>query len=441
MTRIEPFENGIHSLAEALKAFKTFHDDNGNAYALKDAILRSHHALETLFKSLLLSPKVYSFQLDKRIALSYGENWVLLLPEKTEIKDVLAVSESLAKHEVSTPFESERIRTVGFYETLLRLRKLQELKSLEESEFQRLLASVRDLSGYRDRLEHFGLEADPEVVGRMLGNVIPRSCDILATRYADLYSRLEELYADACQVIDLLRNEYDELILESIKYFKGRSFSNKPLSLAIEDHGHVGASPYLPELTLDGMLQAQWDRTTFFDWERTAHLMWSESAGTVVEPYVGKVKIARPVVVKSLPSPRDYKSVKGRLDFRATLHFPKAEGLLNLPEAGQKPAFLRQVSLDITAWLEYEAEALYTGHHYDVVSLYNANGSLNVQLTAISKGYAGSGQAEITGRYSARLDHNLAPFRLHAFVAPDGDLKDNYMLEWRINTSADLQFS
>ena len=106
------------------------------------------------------------------------------------------------------------------------------------------------------------------------------------------------------------------------------------------------------------------------------------------------MKIAAPVVVEALPFPPDYKSVKGRLDFRATLHYPKAEGLLNLPEAGERLAYLRQVSLDITAWLEYEAEALYTGHHYQVVNLHDAKGCLEVQLTAISKGYDDPSQPE-----------------------------------------------
>lgn len=424
MTRIEPSENGIHSLAEALKAFKTFHGDNSNAYALKDAILRSHHALEILFKLLLL-------KLD--------DNWVLLFPENASVKDVVAAYESLSKHEASTPFDS--VQTIGVYESLLRLRKLQALRFLEESDFQRLLESIRDLVGYRNRLEHFGLEADPELVGRILGNVIPRSCDILATSLTDLFSQLTGLYADAPKVLDLLRNEYDMLIREAVKYFRGRTFSNKPLSLVVEDHGRVGAPPYLPELAMNGLLQAQWDHRALFDQEMDARLRSTQPLALGIQPYSAEVKIARPVVVKDLPSTPDYKSVTGRLDFHATLHYPTAEGLLNLPEAGQRATFLRQVSVDITAWLEYGAEALYTGHHYDVVKLHCATGGLEVQLTALSKGYADPRQPELTARYSASLDQNVAPFRFHAFVAPDGDLKDNYMFEWRINTLADFSFS
>jgi len=435
MARIEPFENGIHSLAEALRAFKAFHDDNSNAYALKDAILRAHHGLETLFKSLLLDLRVYSFQPDRRFPLPYDEDWVLLLQENVTVKQILAACESLIKGEMFTPFDSE-LRTIGIDKTLSRLRRFQELKVLVEADYQQLLQSVRDLIGYRNRLQHFGLEADPEVVGRILGNVIPRSCDILAARYPDLSSRLQGLYQDAPQVLDLLRNEYDILIRESVDFFRGKTFTNKPLSLVIEDHGHVGAPPYLPELAMSGILQAQWDYRALFDWAMDAR---PKPVG--IQPYSAEVKITKPVVANDLPSPPDYKSVTGRLDFRATLHYATAEGLLNWPEASQRAGFLRQVSLDITTWLDYQAEALYTGYHYDVVKLHSAKGSLEVQLTAISKGYTDPKQPELTGRYSALLDHNTAPFRLHAFVAPDGGLRDNYMLEWRINTSADLSFS
>ena len=51
-------ENGIHSLVEALKAFKIFHekpDDPNRIFALKDSILRAQHALETLFKDVLFN--------------------------------------------------------------------------------------------------------------------------------------------------------------------------------------------------------------------------------------------------------------------------------------------------------------------------------------------------------------------------------------------------
>lgn len=50
---INPRMNGIHSLAEGLRAFKNFHTDNKDIFALKDSILRSHHTLETLLKEIV----------------------------------------------------------------------------------------------------------------------------------------------------------------------------------------------------------------------------------------------------------------------------------------------------------------------------------------------------------------------------------------------------
>jgi uncharacterized protein YutE (UPF0331/DUF86 family) len=432
MTHIEPFENGTHSLAEALKSFKAFHDDSNNVFALKDAILRSHHALETLFKSLLLHLKFSPYQLDRVLHLS--SDWVLLLNEKIEVKQILDIYENLIKDKTSTPFESER--TIGLVTTIQRLRKLKSLEFIEDSSFQRFLGSIRELEDFRNMLQHYGLDVDPEAVGRILGNVIPQSYDILMISYSDLSSELLKLYPEANQVLDLLRYEYDILIREAVKFFRGRSFSKKSLNLTIEDHGHIGAPPYFPELIMNGFLQARWDHRSLLDWEIDTRL---KSLG--IQPYSAEIKISKPVIVKNLPFPPDYKYVTGRLDFHANLHYPIAEGLLNLPESSQWLAFLRQVSLDITAWLDYETEALFTGHHYDVTNLCSAKGSLEVQLIANSKGFTASNQPEITGRYNAVLDHNNAPFRFHSFVAPDGELEENHMFEWRINTLSDFLFS
>ena len=42
---ITPLMNGIHSLSEALKAFKKLYKNPDDIYMLKDVVIRSHHAL------------------------------------------------------------------------------------------------------------------------------------------------------------------------------------------------------------------------------------------------------------------------------------------------------------------------------------------------------------------------------------------------------------
>lgn len=54
--KIDLRQNGMHSLVEALKAFRKFHENpeaSDVVFSLKDSILRGHHALETLFKEKL----------------------------------------------------------------------------------------------------------------------------------------------------------------------------------------------------------------------------------------------------------------------------------------------------------------------------------------------------------------------------------------------------
>ena len=125
--------------------------------------------------------------------------------------------------------------------------------------------------------------------------------------------------------------------------------------------------------------------------------------------------------------------------FQALLRYDKGEHFINLPEAGNKAALLRQISVDISASVDYEADALMTSHHFSPEKLRVVKGKLEVVLEAISKGW-GQTKPELVARYAVILDHQNAPFRLHAFVKPDGRLADHYSLEWDINTEGDLSF-
>ncbi len=87
--------NGIHSMAKGLEAFKAFYDDQENIFALKDSILRSHHALETLFKNVL-----------------YEINPVLLISDDRKVKEVIEGYERFAKGETTTVLDETKTTTL-----------------------------------------------------------------------------------------------------------------------------------------------------------------------------------------------------------------------------------------------------------------------------------------------------------------------------------------
>jgi len=110
------------------------------------------------------------------------------------------------------------------------------------------------------------------------------------------------------------------------------------------------------------------------------------------------------------------------------------------PNAEEKIAILRDLTVIIKAKLDYKAEALMTDWHYDCIRILQAKGELNVNLTLVPKGYK-SKEIESIGRYQSNLNEENAPFRLYVFLEPNGSLKDRPIhLEWIMNTKGGVEF-
>jgi hypothetical protein len=149
--KIDLRENGIHSLAEALRAFSTFHENPDApkaAFALKDSVLRAHHALETLFKKALMQ-----------------YNSVLLLEKNEKVGSFVDSYKKFLNGDIA--WELEELHTIGLKETIIRLNDFGFLK-MDSREFALFLDAVDKLERYRNRLQHLSLSADPDVIARIL---------------------------------------------------------------------------------------------------------------------------------------------------------------------------------------------------------------------------------------------------------------------------------
>ncbi len=429
---IDPRKNGIHSLAEALRAFKKFHEDSKDVYALKDSILRTHHALETLFKHVL-------FQI----------NPVLLVGDKIEIKKVVDGYSKWFKGETATPLDE--LWTVTLEGAIKRLQDLGLLKGLNESEHEDFLKAINELIYYRNKLQHLGLKADPDRIGRILGIAIPRAIEVLEKTYSHILQLLPSklgflpsiifsprpaaIMEDLCKTlpeardtVDLLRYNYDSLIREAIQFFKGYTFNDQTLKLKIVDHGKVGAPPYMPNLIAEGFLNLNVD---------VHNCIGLRAEGK--DFYRAEVRISQPTFKEDERFP-NHGIAEGSLEFEAYIEVDKAKGSLVLPKAEEKIAVLRDLTVIIQVKLDYRADALMTDWHYDCVKLLQAKGKLNVNLTSVPKGYK-SEEIEVVGRYQSNLNEENAPFRLHAFLEPDGSLKEGPLhLEWIVNATGDIEF-
>lgn len=418
--------NGIHSLIEALRTFQKFHekpDDPNVAFTLKDTILRTHHALETLFKNELLQ-----------------HNSVLLLEKDYKIGEFVEEYQKFLKGDLET--ELDEVRTISLKETIQRLNKFGLLR-IDERDFALFFEAIVKLDRYRNRLQHFSLSADPDVIARMLGIVLPRAIDILdAIPYhhpilgdiprEPILKILESNFPDTIRTIKLLRSDYDSLIDQAVAFFKKKNFSNEKLELLIEDHGTGFWGP--PELKVKGFLN--------FHTERGPPALGEASVFGITD-YVANTLVSNPEFSGTNVFPFEGK-LRGTVDFHAEIKFRKAEQFLVLPDSEDKISFLRDLSLTVDANLQYEAEGMKGGAHFVIDTALGrtqaSKGKLTILLTAIPRGYEGE-KPKIVGKFETVLNEQNAPFNVHCFLEPDGSLMDqNRHLKWKLNAIGNVDF-
>jgi len=432
---IDPRLNGIHSLAEALRAFQKFHLDQTEIFALKDSILRSHHALETLFKYIL-----------------YQKNEVFLVPNNVKMNDILNEYEKKFNGENLTIFD-DHLKTIGLVESIERLKKLNYFYDINDSEYYTFLDAIKTLTKYRNALQHFGISANLDVVSRILGNVLPRSIDVMESMLlldqntpfthpftlrprVSFLQELEKIFPSSQKVIELLRYNYDKLIREAILYFKDKSIINQLLSLTITDYGKSGAGPYMPHIKMEGFLTIDADRAKII----LSRQILPPPPIQIGVPfdYEASIEISEPEF-HAHPNTPDYGIAEGTLVLQGRVEFKRAEETLSLKNANEKIAVLRELYVTIHINLNYKAEALYSNAHYNCNKILESNGYLNIILTTIPRGYDRE-EMDIIGRYEKELNESNSSFKFHAFKKPDGSLRHNHLLEWNINTKGNIKF-
>ena len=432
---IDPRLNGIHSLAEALRAFQKFHLDQKNVFALKDSVLRTHHAIETLFKHIL-----------------YQKNEVFLVPSNDRVNKILNEYEKVSKGENVTIFDDD-LKTIGLIESIERLKKFNYIHDLTDLEYYTFLDAIKTLTKYRNALQHFGISANLDVISRILGNVIPRSIDVIesipmldvrsqfvpsyiVSSHETILQELEKIFPESQVVIELLRYNYDKLIREAVEHFKDKSFDNQILSLKITDYGKVGAGPYMPQIKAKGFITLDADPHKM----RLSRRMLPPPPKLIGVPfdYEATINICEPKFVAN-PGRPDYGIAEGLLVLDGRIEFMRAEETLSLDSADEKIAILRELYITIHINLNYKSEALYSYAHYHCDKIIEAKGNLNIILTTIPRGYERE-EMEIIGRFDIELDETNSPFRFHAFKNPDGSLRENRLLEWSINSVGNLRF-
>jgi hypothetical protein len=398
-----------------LRAFGKFHHaDQPSSYDLKDAILRTHHGLETLFKTLLLQLNPVFLLPDKQTVGSFVDSYADVTTGKS--RSVL-----------------EEAQTIGLSKTLERLRKIYSTALLSDREFHHIKSATEELVRYRNRLQHLELDADEEVLGRLLGGLVPRAVDTLTKAYPALISDLDDIDPGSSTVVELLRTEYDALIREAVAFFKERIFEECKLSISIDDHGRVGAPPYMPKIDLEGFILLQLDpymsiRSPFDE--------------TLNAQYEATIEVSpRPNTLEGSDQPFE-QVVENNLRLQASIRVENPEDVFRLPDTAEHFEFLRNVQINITAEASYRGRGMYNHAHYDAGELLSLEGQLNLEISAVSNGAdAGEVEQEVLGTYASTLTKDNAPLRFRAFVEPNGTLSRNHILRWNIDVTEALAFN
>lgn len=445
--QITPVQNGAHSLAMALEAIDRALSNTGDEFAIKDAILRSHHALETLLKAAL-----------------FDHNPVLLLDADAKVgKFVDHYAEFFAG---KNQFLIDEARTIGVGECLRRLRSLRLLGDLSEREFSELTAGTDLLGAVRNAIQHFAVEVNPDRVLRVLGGLLPRFLDTieLLSRGPDRFRgvgyrlfmmhsgvdlgsvrrEVARIYPRADHVLSTLRSEYDDLVRQAIEALKTEPFEGVQGRLVLRDYGEVGAPPYMPEVDASGILSFQIDRSRIhrLEWEGPAGLVEQADEDLQVIRFAGSVKIGDPSL-EDMDADGQLAIGIGTIAAQVELEVRSLDGVLMIPGLAEHVSLLRDAIISLDATLDYRAVCLATEVHFSVQEVLEATGECRVHIRAFPKGYGEEeAQHAIDGILACPLTEETAPFRLNAFRDPDGKLRSsNRSLEWTIGLRGSLQFS
>lgn len=444
---ITPYKNGVHSLAEGLRQLNSFLKDGNDPYKMKEVIIKIHHGLETLFKDIL-----------------FQKNPIFLLDQSTTIKQVLDCYQGF--YEEKNNYLFDEARTITPTEAIKRIRNLHLGGGIAPKEFASIADSFEKLNGLRNQLQHFAIKANPEVIIRILGNLIPRSIGLLKMCYAqdiaekyntrlyaiphqplpgmvklfynstDVDGDLNSIYPEATEIIKSLEARFDILLNEAIQKFKNARFLNQKLLVSIDDHGNIGAPPYIPRIKLEG-----WMNEKFEPYRNSNIDNFSAFNEPINAVYNATLKIEQPVIKsKPLEGWGDETVSDLKINFEAKMSVINVESFFSIPDASEYIQFVKNPQVLIKINLICEVKGLFNEHHFDIRNINSLSGEMIAEISSSVYGDPLE-KPSISGLQSIKLNMNNTSISFHSFVESNGKLKDNYSLKLKIESEEDLNFN
>lgn len=441
---LTPYNNGVHSLAEGMRCLHQFLENEQDPYLMKEVVIKVHHGLETLLKDLL-----------------FQRNPIFLLVDKTTVSQILEFYKGFYEGKNSYLFDDAK--TITPEETISRIKDLKIISGISGKDYHQLAASFKTLNAVRNQLQHFAIRANPDEIIRVLGNLVPRSVGILKAYYTnggrnphqprvdlvphqplpgmeqlflqahDIDRDLNSIYADATNVISQIEVKYDRLLNEAISKLQGTIANNLQLVFKLRDHGHVGAPPYLPEITLEGWLQER------FEPHRN-----SMSAGfyrpdeQITAIYNASLDISQPEVMSRGEDWHQDSITKLDISCESTIDVLDS-GVFDIPDLNEFLPFIKSPKLTLLLKIECTSSGMFNDHHFDIRNILELKGTLKVELTSSVFGDP-EVKPSVIGIQELELNEQNTSLRFHAFVESNHKLRDHHSLEITVDDTADIVF-
>lgn len=438
---ITPYANGIHSLAESLRCLDNFLKDDNNQYLMKEAVIKSHHGLETLFKDIL-----------------FQKNPIFLLSDSTSVKDIIGYYKGF--YEKKNSFLFDEAKTITPSETIQRLKDLKIISGIAKKDYLQLVSSFEQLNSFRNQMQHFAIKANPESIIRLLGNLIPRAVKILKNCYSELSyspyierisviphkplqgmeklfdadknieSDLNYIFPHSTEVIAMLESKYDILFNNAIQKFKSIAYKNLKLNMKIVGHG----SSFMPKIVLDGWINAHLD----FKGNLISGiiLLDNEKPNAI---YDVKTVIHQPIILVEPNDWNDLATTKNRITINAKISVLNPAKFFNIPDVEEYIQFIKSPEIILTIDIEYEGDGMFNDKHFDISTVKQLSGKVFIEISSLVYGDSGV-QPSIKGTQEFSLDPVNTSISFHSFVESNKMIKDRYSFEIDLEGGSDLVF-
>ncbi len=191
-TKINLIENGIHSLYKGISQLERYKQRGNSRFDLKDSIVSIHHSVELLMKQILIE-----------------ENELLIFDNLTKYHNQY----KNAKEQNIDVFSLQKPPyTISFDEAVSRVKSFKSPRKLDEQ----LVDKLKELNQLRNRIEHYEIEMDKDIVETLIAYIINPLLDLFRTHIQDFSTHENRINSELPSLSSSYRRISNEIIMPKI---------------------------------------------------------------------------------------------------------------------------------------------------------------------------------------------------------------------------------